>query len=140
MSLNVRLELTDESLKVLEEVLGKTLPKAFDDSVTAALNEAAEMAKNRAKQSVPVDTGALRDSIRVERFARPAGNITYTGVRAGGYIRNPKTGRFVDYASYVEYGTSRQRPQPFLRPALNHVIKKIPDLFYRELAKRVDLK
>lgn len=58
-----------------------------------------------ARQLCPVDTGALRSSIRLEP-AQPALRMV---VYAGG-------GR-VDYAAYVEYGTSASAAQPFLTPA-----------------------
>lgn len=55
-----------------------------------------------AKASAPVDTGALRDS----------GYLEEDGV--SGDIR---IGFTVNYASYVEFGTSKMRAQPYLRPA-----------------------
>jgi HK97 gp10 family phage protein len=54
------------------------------------------------KGVVPVDTGKLRDSISSEQ----AGN---------GYTVGP---RGVDYASYVENGTSRSPAQPYVAPTV----------------------
>ena len=66
-----------------------------------------------AKAFCPVKTGALRDSIRVERP-----NPCEARLVAGGssYI-NPATGRPVDYARHVHDGTSRTQPRPFLLQA-----------------------
>jgi HK97 gp10 family phage protein len=50
----------------------------------------------------PVDTGELVSSIHVEGD----GDTVYVTVGT-------------DHWSYVEYGTSRMRAQPFIRPALN---------------------
>jgi HK97 gp10 family phage protein len=58
-----------------------------------------------AKQLCPVDTGALRASIRLEPDSP---ELTMT-VKAGGGA--------VDYAAFIEYGTSRSAAQPFLTPA-----------------------
>ena len=137
--MSVRLEVTWEGLEGLHAYIARTLPEAFNESSAAALDRAADDGVDRAKQLVPVDTGALQQSIRKERKAQPAGNITYTGIRAGGYVRNPKTGRIVDYATYVERGTSRQRPQPYLRPALHWASRMIPVYFWEELSRRVEL-
>jgi len=115
------------------------MPQAFKASMEESLKITAEEGKERAKLLVPKDTGSLRDSIRVERLAKPTGNIVYTGVRAGGYVTNPKTKRIVDYASFVEYGTSRQRPQPYMRPAIDWAMRKMPTYFWREMEKRVDV-
>lgn len=54
-----------------------------------------------AKQIVPVDTGALKNSIQTE----PEGNaamVVYTNQ---------------EYAAFVEHGTGRQASQPYMTPA-----------------------
>lgn len=58
-----------------------------------------------AKRLCPVDTGRLRSSI-THALGKDSRSI-YCDV-----------GTNVEYAPYVEFGTSRQRPQPYLRPAL----------------------
>jgi HK97 gp10 family phage protein len=59
---------------------------------------------------VPVRTGFLRDSI----FHHVAGFTLDFGAEA-------------DYASYVEFGTSKTPPRPYLRPALDGSSQKILD-------------
>ena len=113
------------------------MPKAFEESVVEALDKGADDARDRAKQLVAVDTGSLRKSIRKEQYARPAGNILYMGIRAGGYIVNPKTKRLVDYAIPQEYGTSRMRPRPYMRPALLWASRRIEGYFWKALSRRV---
>ena len=56
---------------------------------------------DQASANAPVRTGALRDSMVVEKTA-------------GGATITADTG----YSSYVELGTSKMRAQPYLRPAL----------------------
>lgn len=58
------------------------------------------------RRYVPVDTGELRATIRVERT--PTGARIHIGNAAGG----------VDYALYQEFGTSVMAAQPFIRPAV----------------------
>lgn len=135
--MSVRTEIVWEGLDDFKRHLSQTMPVAFKKSLEDALNKAAEDGKERAKHLVPVDTGSLKRSIRRERHAWPAKNIIYTGIRAGGYIRHPLTGRYVDYAGYVEYGTRHQRPQPFLRPALRYASRRIPKHFWEALSRRV---
>lgn len=60
-----------------------------------------------AKRLVPVDTGRLRDSI--------------TADTQGEASRTVATGDIVadaPYAGFVEFGTVRMAPQPYMRPAL----------------------
>lgn len=76
------------------------------------LEKAGEIVAERARGLVPVNTGKLRDSIRVVRLkGDPKQNIrVYAGNRE-------KNGAF--YAHMVEYGTVKMPAKPFLRPALN---------------------
>jgi HK97 gp10 family phage protein len=62
-----------------------------------------------ARQLCPVDTGALRASIRLE----PEQPELQMVVKAGGPT--------APYAGYVERGTSRSAAQPFLTPAVRAV-------------------
>lgn len=92
-----------------------------------------------AKRSAPRDSGRLRNSImytanRADGYAEEGGFNTGSGEQAtsdekldrralgGGFLRATAwVGTNVFYAPYVEYGTRRQQPQPYLRPALDVV-------------------
>lgn len=102
MGMNVTLN--DNSEEVLNE---------FSKNITTALEEIGLIAEGYAKQYCPVDTGRLRNSISHDKDSDSA------------YI-----GTNVEYASYVEMGTSRQKAQPYLQPAVtNHIdeYKKIAE-------------
>lgn len=75
----------------------EAVPDTIADRVADAVVESA-------MQHVPVDTGALRTSI--EKFGA-----------SGSDTRMVEAGQSLDYAAYVEYGTSRTRAQPFMHPA-----------------------
>ncbi len=91
--------------------------KNIDPEMKEALREVARKVVQDAKAICPVDTGSLRRSIRAKEYP-PEVEIYRIYVVAGGKIINPKTHGLVDYASKVEYGTSRAPAQPSLRPAL----------------------
>ena len=61
-----------------------------------------------AKLGVPVDTGALQASIEK--------NVKVEGKKIIGTI---EAGRGLIYAPMIEFGTSKMRPRPFMRPAWN---------------------
>lgn len=84
-----------------------------------ASRETAEFIKDRAQDLVPVDTGRLRDSIRV------------TKVGSREYTVGP--GDEVEYAEYVEFGTSRMAAQPYMRPAAEIARREFP----RRVARRI---
>lgn len=66
-----------------------------------ALDEIAADVETYAKRLAPVDTGAMKRSIRTD---------STPGKR--------EIGAAVDYSGFVERGTSRAPAQPFLSPAL----------------------
>jgi HK97 gp10 family phage protein len=122
------------------EILGKDkviarlaeLKERLDPAVEAELKEFAEACRDMAKIFVPIDTGSLQKSIRVQNYTREGGTHRI-GVSAGGYITNPKSGRKVDYAAHVEFGTSRMRPRPYMRPAYEMVKKGVAEALKERL-------
>lgn len=76
------------------------------------LDDLADDVVDVAKTIVPVLSGDLRSTIRKRKAGKRKVRIT-----AGGK-RGAMTGEPVDYAGYVERGTSKMSAQPFLRPAL----------------------
>lgn len=87
------------------------LTTAFTKAAAAAPQRAAIVVAKSAldleaqsKARAPVDTGALRGSISTE----------ITSLHA-------EVGPTVNYAQYLEWGTSRMPPQPFMGPALDQV-------------------
>lgn len=120
MKLKFEVENAD-SLQLLDEI-----------ALRNAMGRAMAIVERSAKEKAPKDTGALRRSITSE--------IGYEGGELVGTVFTP-----LEYAPYVEYGTglfaekggrkdvpwcyqddkgewhttSGQKPQPFMRPALN---------------------
>ena len=93
----------------------KTLPDELQKPVRDTIRQEAEGILNAAKAAVPVDTGALRDSIRLR--------VTNKGLRARvGIFRISKAKRLKGavstfYAAFVELGTQYRKATPFLFPA-----------------------
>jgi len=109
----MKMEIEILGLRELEDKLSG-LDVKLTNALAEALDEIAEKIRDDAKSFVPVDTGALRKSIRVEK----KGKLEVRVAAGGGGVINPRTGREVDYAGYVEFGTSRASPQPYMQPAL----------------------
>jgi len=112
--MEINVELVDADRLITR--LGKA-SENLDPETVEGLNEVADRIVDDAKAIVAVDTGSLQRSIRRQRHVSD-GHLHSVSVSAGGYVVNPETGRTVDYAVYVEYGTSRTTPQPFMQPAL----------------------
>lgn len=94
--------------------LWQTTEQQVMNQVKDAVDEHAHKIEATAKRNAPVDTGRLRGSIT-------------TDVESDGY--SAETGSNVEYADDVEGGTSKQMPQPFLKPAYT----KQEPLFIKDL-------
>ena len=79
------------------------IEQASDEAIDRALEAIGMQAEGYAKMKCPVDTGRLRNS------------ITHTVDVTG---RKAIIATNVEYAAYVEYGTSRTKAQPYLQPAV----------------------
>jgi hypothetical protein len=97
------------------------LPEKMLDYALEVIMNQAHLIVGLAQVYCAVDTGSLRDSIRVERGGEGL-RWRQVRVRAGGYIINPKTGKLVDYAWIVELRT------PFLQPAFDEVAPQIKEM------------
>ena len=89
---------------------GRQVMKLVNKAAKAALEEGYAVARKK----VPVRTGELQSSIYAST------DVTRRGV-------NIELGADAPYAGFVEYGTSRMRAQPYLRPgtdALRRRFKK----------------
>lgn len=88
------IKITDNSGKVKEEL---------EAAVKKALTACGLTAQSYAKNLCPVDTGNLRNSLTYE--VDEDEQAAYIGTN-------------VEYASFVEFGTYKQKAQPYLEPAV----------------------
>jgi len=138
--MSISLTIEWEGLEALRRYLARIIPEALEKAALEALDAATEEGVEYAKTVVPVDTGALRKSIRQEPRPRREGDGYEAGITAGGGgVVNPKTGQEVDYAAYVEYGTSRAPAQPYLRPGLIHAAMRLPLHFLGVLRRLIEI-
>lgn len=89
------------------------------------------IARNNAIRACPVDTGRLRASINIDK---PEQYLYLVGTNLSIHNVNEKGESTGGYAEYVEFGTSKMAPRPFLRPALEKANRK----FLADLKKMID--
>ena len=99
-------ELTDYTDRVTRNI------RAAEGTLTPIAARHARDVVRKAKQLVPVDTGALRASIRISDTSE-AVNL--------GVSRRDRRSRTGTTPDTFEYGTSRMAPQPYMRPAMDSV-------------------
>lgn len=85
---------------------------AAEPLAQAAIRKVATDIQATAQRLAPVDTGFLRSSI----------GVTYSGAGASFSAQIAAT---AEYAGFVEYGTSRTPPQPFLGPAFDQHLPRL---------------
>lgn len=106
-----KFEINDKNLTKQLEQLG-----GFSDEMAEEIaNNIAVVALNAARNFVPVDTGALKQSLTLE--------VAKEGDKFVAYV-----GSDLEYAPDVEYGTSGSSPQPFLNPAGREAEKDMPKI------------
>lgn len=103
--------MTDLDMRI---VITKVLdPEELGAQIEPKMRNLGQALGARAQRLVPKRTFALHDTISAE--VTRVGAKVKVSVGAGGPSSN---GVNVDYALYVERGTSRMAAQPFLRPAM----------------------
>ncbi len=86
------------------------------EKAARALAETAEAAFQEAQSGCPVRTGKLKSSLARGIFENTA-------------VISANT----DYAVFVEFGTGKAAPQPFLQEALAAAAKRVPEIYLREI-------
>ena len=118
----------DVEIRGIDEILQKLDDMASDEEIKQRLGQACALVERAAKQKAPKDNGELRRSItsKVEGTT----GIVFTPLEYAPYVEYG-TGLFAEEAGRKDvpwcyqddkgewHSTSGQKPQPFMRPALN---------------------
>lgn len=112
-------------------------PKVRKKLLRSSMTKGARIVAAEAKARVPVDTGALRKSIKVAGLAggRGAGLVARGGGKAA-----PVGKRVIAterYAHIIEQGRKGAEAKPFLRPALDAKEGQVRDLIRDDMAQAV---
>lgn len=116
----------------LEEVLESLDNLADLDKFEAALGKACALVERDAKQKAPKDSGALRRSIesKIDKDGGEIRGVVFTNLEYAPYVEYG-TGLFAESGGRTDtpwayqddkgewHLTSGQKPQPFMRPALD---------------------
>lgn len=92
--------------KAIDKLLDKFSESKLDAIAEETVKNLGSIVKNVARDLAPYDTGALRGSIDLE--------ITGEGQKAIAEVGTP-----LDYGYWQEYGSTKNKAVPYLRPALD---------------------
>ena len=129
-----KIEMTglDEYIKKLT-----SLGANIEGTIKRAAYPAAGMVIEAIKAACPANTGDMRDSMALVKYTN-ANGFVYTQVVFEGYDRNGVPNALK--ANAIESGTSKQRKQPFIRPAVNRVKPQAEAMIAEEFEKIVEEK
>ena len=128
----------------LDKVLDKLDKISSTANVEAALGTCCAIVERSAKQLAPKDNGELRRSITSK--VEDGVGIVFTPLEYAPYVEYG-TGLFAEEGGRMDvpwsyqddegewHSTSGQKPQPFMRPALNNNISLIKQILKEELTK-----
>lgn len=128
----------------LEEILDKLEKISSDANIEGALGTCCALVERSAKQKAPKDNGELRRSITSK--VEGTQGIVFTPLEYAPYVEYG-TGLFAENGGRMDvpwnyqddegewHSTSGQKPQPFMRPALDENQETIKRLLMEELTK-----
>ena len=149
ISLEGKEELNAIINRVDKKVRKKLLVKVFRQSAKPLVKEAKRLAPKSHKKSFIVAHGDIRKKVRYTRLVthragelkRSIGVIVGKGPVASVFIGPRKGGIKANdgwYAHFVEFGTVKQKAQPFMRPAWDKTNKEIESQIYSGVEKAVE--
>lgn len=102
-------------------------------AIRKATREASKVILEEAKTLVPVDTGALRKSLRVRSLKRSRVKQGHQVQTGEGFFKGETF-----YGGFVEYGTKRMAAREYLRRAMNSKEAETIQKFRTELGVAID--
>jgi HK97 gp10 family phage protein len=130
-----------EGLKELDEALGE-FPKATARNVLKRVAvKSLQPLITMARQLVPVRTGELRNSLKIttKLSKRQASIARREAAREGKSFYQTYAGpSALPYAHMVEFGTSKMKAQPYMRPAWDATKHQALDIISKELEKEIN--
>ena len=132
----------------LDAVLARLDSLADTANFETAMGKACALVERSAKQKAPKGTGELRRSItsKVENTADGIQGVVFTPLEYAPYVEYG-TGLFAEEGGRLDvpwnyqddegnwHSTSGQKPQPFMRPALNENREEIKRIFKGGMSK-----
>lgn len=140
-----------EGLKAqLQNIAVETQPKLL----RGAMRSAFKRVQDSARAKVPVDSGALHAAINIGSARMKNGGLAVGLVMTGASNRTTEMTKLaaaafgektVTHSSipparrwhFIEFGTARQAPKPFLRPAIDENAQGVVDELGRQIRKRI---
>lgn len=132
------IEIKVEGLSELRTALLE-LPKELQKGpLRSAVSAAAKVVQQKAAENAPVDTGTLKKAIYRTRSKEGSSAVQETAIVGVRYGRKYQR-RGIDgfYWRFLEFGTSKLRARPFVRPAFESTITQQIEAMRKRLSDAI---
>lgn len=121
-------ELNDTLREFSDDIRKRTMLKAAASAAKILRLKVVALAPEGSAERGDPHPGLLKRSIRQYVFSKPAIGLAVATV---------KPTKAVNYAIYLEFGTSKMEPRPFMRPAFHAAKFQATERFRESLAEKV---
>jgi len=125
----------NDSVRKLDQLLTRQLPKELHDLAVEELNKQAEKLRQAIAAAAPVHEGTLRTTVKTV----PGKKDTTVRIVAGGHetVRESVSSKPYDYARADEFGTVNMPAQPFFFPTYNRMKRQIKEEMKAKVALNI---
>lgn len=125
----------NDSVRKLDQLLTRQLPKELHDLAVDELNKQAEKLRQAIAAAAPVHEGTLRTTVKTV----PGKKDTTVRIVAGGHetVRPSVSSKPYDYARADEFGTVNMPAQPFFFPTYNRMKRQIKEEMKAKVALNI---
>lgn len=124
-----------EGIKELDKILNQMAPRAARNLMRSTIQGVASEIAKESRRKAPKDSGTLRKAIKAKRKRarnpdKPFSDVIVT------HGNSAKHDAF--YWRFIEFGSVNQPEHPFIRPSVDLMRPKIPEIMERQFAKKLE--
>lgn len=139
----MKFETKIRGLKELDDALSQFPAKLAKKAMAQAAREGANILFREIKARVPVDSGNLLKSLAIKAWNKKGRIVFLVGPRVTSRKKTGKRERREVkndgwYAFLVEFGTVKNKPSPFMRPAFDESAQRAQDAVINRLRSNID--
>lgn len=121
-------------LSDLQKTLNTLMPREATNVLRRTTYGIATKVRDQVKERAPVQSGALKRSIKAKRNKGTKTNISASVIadKSGG-----RSGRGYHW-HFLEFGTVKMSTQPFINPTVEQMRPQIPGIYREEFGKQLE--
>ncbi len=130
------MKLTMHGLDDLMATLVEQAPKEARNLARTVVHDIAIQMSKEAKSAAPVKTGTLKKAIKPRRHKPRKKNVFISSVRGNAAKKQGKIDAF--YWKFIEFGTRRTAPRPFIKPIKDRYLANMPNIYRESFGRKLE--